>query len=461
LYQPSDWSRLVEIPSSPIFPLEKYRSDARRDSARLTHSPAFRRLQGKTQLFPGAESDYFRNRLTHSLEVAQIAKSIAIRLNSTQSSLRANPLDLDLVEFAGWCHDLGHPPFGHQGEEVLDEIMRDSGGFEGNAQTLRIIARLEKREKAVDDDSGIAANGKDQRLGLNLCARSVAAVLKYDNRISSRSTNRKKVAKGYYESEANVVRWLKRQVAPKYRGHFKTVDCQIMDVADDIAYSTYDLEDTFKAGFLNPLDLVASVELYEAVARKVSLAMSVPFTPSDVRDTFLDLFRELSAGAERMDRSEPGALMAIATVVYTASRNLGRNGYGRSDFTSGLIRAAIEGVTFNWNPDMPAMSKVQLTGAARRQVEVLKHFTYEATIQSSRVSVSQYRARDILRTIFSALEEDQKLLADDVRRLYHRSEKGKRRRVICDFIAGMTDRYAIEFFGRIKSENPETIFKPL
>src|SRR5262249_18001559 len=148
-------------------------------SARLTHSPAFRRLQGKTQLFPGIESDYFRNRLTHSLEVGQIAKSIAIRLNALVPELSKAPINPDLVEFAGWCHDLGHPPFGHQGEIALDDMMLTEGGFEGNAQTLRIIGRLEKRQHSCDHPSGIASSGNDSRPGLNLTARSIAAVLKY------------------------------------------------------------------------------------------------------------------------------------------------------------------------------------------------------------------------------------------------------------------------------------------
>jgi len=122
-----------------------WRSGFWRDRARLIHSPSFRRLQGKTQLFAGLESDFFRNRLTHSLEVAQIAKTMARRLNSSSFAKRPDQLDLDLVEFAGLAHDLGHPPFGHTGEKILDELMRDAGGFEGNAQTLRILTRLEKK----------------------------------------------------------------------------------------------------------------------------------------------------------------------------------------------------------------------------------------------------------------------------------------------------------------------------
>ena len=121
-----------------------YRSLFRRDLARIVHSHGFRRLDGKTQLFPQYESDFFRNRLSHSLEVAQIAKSIALKIN--QGLDEKYKIDLDLVELAGFAHDLGHPPFGHQGEEILAECMREHGGFEGNAQTLRLLAKLEKKK---------------------------------------------------------------------------------------------------------------------------------------------------------------------------------------------------------------------------------------------------------------------------------------------------------------------------
>ena len=237
------------------------RSPFRRDYGRLLHSPAFRRLQGKTQLFPGHETDFFRNRLTHSLEVAQIAKGIALLLNAKNEGFRAEPIDVDLVEFAGLAHDLGHPPFGHNGERALDDCMKEFGGFEGNAQTLRILSRVEK--KVLDDDSptdvhGITEQGKDRRLGLNLAYRSLAAILKYDEQIPLRRRRAASLKKGYYASEQELVDRLKAHVGmPTAKGiKFKTVECQIMDIADDIAYSTYDLEDAMKGGFTHPLALL-------------------------------------------------------------------------------------------------------------------------------------------------------------------------------------------------------------
>ncbi len=140
LYDENDYLR--EMPDDEA--LDIGRSAFRRDYGRLLHCPAFRRLQGKTQLFPGHESDFFRNRLTHSLEVAQVAKGIALKINKTCPGFQDSPIDLDLVEFAGLAHDLGHPPFGHNGERALDDCMKNCGGFEGNAQTLRILSRVEK-----------------------------------------------------------------------------------------------------------------------------------------------------------------------------------------------------------------------------------------------------------------------------------------------------------------------------
>jgi dGTPase len=126
-----------------------------------------------------------------------------------------------------------------------------------------------------------------------------------------------------------------------------------------------------------------------------------------------------------------------------------------------LIRLAIEGIELDFDGKRPALSNVRLHKEAKVRVEVLKHFTYEATIQSNRVTVSQFRAKEILHTIFEALMEDQRLLPEDARQLYARVGDGEKARLICDFIAGMTDHYAVEFYGRIRSENPQTIFKPL
>jgi dGTPase len=217
LYSSGDSKRKIAARNKP----GDGRSPFRRDWARLIHSPCFRRLQGKTQLYPSDEGDFFRNRLTHSMEVAQIASGIAENWNAKKGSFFfKNPIDRDLVYFAGLAHDLGHPPFGHNGERALDKLMARYGGFEGNAQTLRILARLEKKETDSYPATAVprpVVNDVDHRRGLNLTYRSLAAVLKYDRPIPQikedrQDSERDRPVKGYYFSEATLVQEIKEHV---------------------------------------------------------------------------------------------------------------------------------------------------------------------------------------------------------------------------------------------------------
>ena len=169
MYGNGDWERQNgKAPED-----DPWRPPVIRDFGRIIHSASFRRLQGKTQVFPGHESDFFRNRLTHSLEVSQIAEGIADRLNKVyEEELGSNGLiNSRLCAAAGLVHDIGHPPFGHNGERALDKKMKEYGGFEGNAQTLRILSRLEKKANYDQPVDG------DVRAGMNLCFRTLAAVL--------------------------------------------------------------------------------------------------------------------------------------------------------------------------------------------------------------------------------------------------------------------------------------------
>lgn len=464
MYKDNDWARRKDIvePERP----EDYRSHARRDAARVLHSPAFRRQQGKTQLFPGIESDFFRNRLTHSLEVGQIAKSIAIRLNATEAFLEnpENKIDTDLVEVAGWCHDLGHPPFGHTGETALDKAMRTTdGGFEGNAQTLRILSRLEKRTKSIADPSGISDDGEDMRLGLNLTARTLAACLKYDSKIPAQEKDRENqegIAKGYYHDDAETVRWIKKQVTGNESlTPFKTIECGIMDLADDIAYSTYDLEDAFKANFLDPLEIIAATDaIAEKVAQKVTKAVGEPFIVGDVRKVLHDTFGGLATTKGVTDPYD------YAIIAQRSSSNLASDGYLRSRFSSTLVGEFIRAVKFQPNEATPALSKVTLDPTVRAKVEVLKNLSYVTLISRPRLKVAEYRGLQLVGDMFKILNDDQdgRLLPNDFGAVFTRTKPvSKRSRVICDFIAGMTDRYAAEYFGRLTSDSPQSIFKPI
>ncbi|WDZ75429.1 dNTP triphosphohydrolase [Ensifer adhaerens] len=466
---------------------ETFRTAWRRDYARLIHSASFRRLQGKTQVFPGHEGDFFRNRLTHSLEVAQIAKSIAIRLNHENEFFKepGRNIQPDLVEFAGMAHDLGHPPFGHNGEEALDQCMKNHGGFEGNAQTLRILTRLEKKATltTAGDYSPFGQDGADDRAGLDLSYRSLASILKYDSIIPERANDRAsgphKVVKGYYKSDALIVEDIKRAVVgDDFEGKFKTVECTIMDIADDIAYSTYDLEDVFKSGFLRPLDLFAlNPKIYEAVVNTINSRIKKQYpetdgsiTQSDVHQILHYVFFEVfafSTDDRRLlkDRDiEPEAKkMYFAVDAQQRSQLMAENGYHRTALTSSLIQMFLNGIEVIPNEKYPQLSNVRLEYETFIIVEVLKNITYEAVIRDPALQVVEFRGKDIIIKIFDAIKADggDRLLPKDFREVYQQGDDVNRHRTICDFIAGMTDRYAVEFYSRLFGANGMTMHKPL
>jgi len=486
LYSTLDELRLFDDGKTAKRENEPYRTEWRKDYGRLVHSPSFRRLQGKTQLFPNNENDFYRNRITHSLEVAQIAKSIAMKINSNHFEDN-NKIDLDIVELAGLAHDLGHPPFGHNGETSLDECMREiNGGFEGNAQTLRIVSRLEKKATLTKDSNGEfipILDGKDNRCGLNLTARSLAALLKYDQPIPARNKNRGaregKVFKGYYECDTEIVEFVKTSVLGipmteiQDRGiKFKTIECQIMDIADDIAYSTYDLEDAFKADFLNPLKLVSfGNSFYKEIAEEIQEDLKTNYTannyePGDLTYTETDiLVTLLSLFGQIFDTPEGEIPYDIAGKACHHSESLASNGYLRTDFTSDLVATFIDGVMFEANLEFPALSKVYLHPQIFKIVETLKKISYKSLIMSPMLKIAEYRGKDIIGKIYGVLKDDAKggnlLLPKDYGHLYLKAtEDSFRQRVICDYIAGMTDRYALEFYNRLFGTVPETIHKP-
>lgn len=455
-----------------------FRTEFRKDYGRLLHSAAFRRLQGKTQLFPGLESDFFRNRLTHSLEVGQIAKGLAIHLNATCPELagEGNQIDYDLVEFASLAHDLGHPPFGHSGESELHEIMSSNYGYEGNAQTLRILSRLEKRYRYSTLHHTPVDRKADHRAGLNLTYRSLASILKYDNAIPKRS-NQDRPVKGYYQYDKDLVDKIKFYVTGKkaFNDDFKTLECHLMDLADDIAYSTYDFEDSLKAGFLHLLDIFnPNKELLKEVAIKVEenvikVKIKKQYTPEQILNIYIYTICSVINKLELQDvhlpnKKEP--YIVQAGKLYDQLKKIGDDGYLRTNLTSKLVHRFINGVKLEYNKSIPALSRVYLAEEIREEVEVLKNLVYVSQIDSPKIKLSSYRGREIVRTIFDAIHltpNGKKLLPDDFRHMYNAlpNKNPYRARIVTDFIAGMTDRYAIEFYGRLKSENPQTIFKPL
>lgn len=464
LYCDSDFSRFIAEDGDT----EEWRDPYRKDYARVIHCPSFRRQQGKTQIFPGHESDFFRNRLTHSLEVAQIAESIAYRLNANDPFLAENPINPRICFTAAHLHDIGHPPFGHNGEEALDECMRGYGGFEGNAQTLRIISQLEKKRYRTDTENKI-----ERRAGLNLTYRTLASILKYDTEIKEDRTGDDRVRKGYYFCDHPIVQDIKKAVCPGVdfsNKKFKTIECQIMDAADDIAYSTYDIEDTFKAGFLSPSKILTfDPEVMDVVADKVGKQIGdASFCPAHVVGVFLDLFSQFVIPAEDLSPGADDSVNERVLSALTYQQDLdaiAEDGNLRTSFTAYLVGRFINGVHVRIDKNHPQLSEVYIESATLKEIEVLKNFTYEATIRSNRVAVSEFRGKGIVKQIFEALEGPRGLLLmpTDFQELYKACDQNQaeQKRVICDFIAGMTDRYAIEFWARLYSDNGATIFKPL
>ncbi|MFC4892141.1 dGTP triphosphohydrolase [Pseudofrancisella aestuarii] len=420
---------------------KEYFSNFRRDYARVVHSSSFRRLQSKTQIFPNFESDFFRNRLTHSLEVAQIAKSIAVRLNAEHNL----NIDYDLIETAALCHDIGHPPFGHNGEVALNKKMQDYGGFESNAQTLRLISHTAKKDLL-----------NKQNFGLNLTYRTLAATIKYDSLIPSNEPVIK-VTKGYYQEEARLVTDIKQKllephnIDPKEIKTFKTIECYIMDVADDIAYSTYDVEDALKGGFVDPLSM-ASIDnqLIERIQKATESKLAL--SKEEIRDILKNIFiGYMDFGKDPRE-------------IYQDSKRIANNSYLRTKVTSKLVNDCISNIKIDINQKAPLLSRVYLSDETEKQVEVLKKYILFKVITSPKLNILRYRGREIISEIFDILitsELHSSLLPDDIGAIFHAADTDQQKaRIISDYISSMTDRYIIELYNQFKSDPSAMIFKP-
>lgn len=480
LYSKEDFDRDSGLPGVTSDEAALGRGAFSKDYARLLHAASFRRLQGKTQLFPGGESDYFRNRLTHSLEVAQIGCGIAQSLNRGEVQKifggNDNKISLSLINFACIAHDLGHPPFGHNGEKALHECMRNYGGFEGNAQTLHILSSIEK--KLVGDRDSY---------GLDLTYRSLASVIKYDRVIPVNSSG-EVFLKGFYQQEAGLVERIKAAVCPGYSGgNFKTVECSIMDLADDIAYSTYDLEDALHAGFVTPLGIIerfiSDSELRLQVIRKVNesliesgydemkdgteQALSVLFGTFGLHRYLGDFMAAISkiegadSNGEDDEGSKAAGLVMFALKMMAANGELATDPVARNSFTAKRVGRLISAVEILPNPDYKKLSKVRLSRQALIDVELFKHLNFMLVINSPRLSVVEHRGKELIKDIFGAISDSKgRLLPEREFSVYKSSDEAGKMRVICDYVACMTDKAAARMHQMLFGEGA-SIFIPM
>ena len=378
--------RLVPEPESPP------RSPFARDRDRIIHSSAFRRLKQKTQVFVYHDGDHYRTRLTHTIEVAQVARSLA----------RALGLDEDLAEALALAHDLGHTPFGHAGERELDRLMQPYGGFDHNAQALRIVTRLERRYAQFD--------------GLNLTWETLEGLVKHNGPLIDADGH----ALGIYRE-----RGLPQAIIEYAEAHdlelasFASAEAQVAALSDDIAYNAHDIDDGLRAGLFGLIDLgdvPLAGEALTAVLKAYPGIEMQRIVHETVRRVISAMVGDvLQETARRVKRLQPKSAAAV--------RQLGE----------------------------PLISFGE---QMREKNRVLQNFLSSRMYQHQRVSEIMERARRVVRDLFEAYLGDPKLLPPNWREESFTDDRSRFARQVCDFIAGMTDRYALDQHKRLFDLDP-------
>ncbi len=381
--------RFVPEPSSPT------RTDFQRDRDRVLHSTAFRRLKHKTQVFVYHEGDHYRTRLTHTLEVAQIARSIA----------RALGLDEDLAETVALAHDIGHPPFGHSGERALDELMRPYGGFDHNAQTLRVLTRLERRYAAFD--------------GLNLTWETLEGLIKHNGPLLDGAG----LPTGRYSREtvpAAIVEGADRLGVP-LAGH-ASAEAQAAAIADDIAYDAHDVDDGLRAGLFRLADLKEAPLL-------------------------ADILGEVERKHPGLDEHRGGhevVRRVITRLVEDAIAEGGRRIDALAPASADAIRAA-------------SASAIDFSPAMAEAERGVKRFLNARMYRAERVDRIMDDAASIVRDLFGRYFSEPASLPAEWAREAGRGGETSHARAVADFIAGMTDRYALTEHRRLFDATPDLL----
>ncbi|WP_432459106.1 anti-phage deoxyguanosine triphosphatase [Agarivorans sp. QJM3NY_25] len=409
-----------------------HRTPWQRDRARILHSAAFRRLQNKTQVLSIGSNDFHRTRLTHSLEVSQIGTGIIGHIHSLKDLPHHFLPELNLIESLCLAHDIGHPPFGHGGEVALHYMMRHHGGFEGNAQTFRILTKLEPYTESN---------------GMNLTRRTLLGIIKYPCLLShlqrqplpqeAKSFRQLKVAdwtpaKGIYDDDRELYNWVlasfslndrqrfvqSREVSSQQhrKSSFKSLDCSIMELADDIAYGVHDLEDAIVMG------IVSRHDWQEQVASAIA----------DIKDCWLaDEIGELSV------------------------KLFSQHHYDQKDAIGSLVNAFITSIRLRHQQlfDDPLLDlQAAMEPPMAQALDVLKRFVLHYVIQTPEIEMTRFKGQQVVMELFQAFASDpERLLPLNTRtRWLQAGENGSNQaRVIADYIAGMTDDYANRLYHKL------------
>ena len=350
-----------------------------RDRDRIIHSTAFRRLKEKTQVFVAHEGDHFRTRLTHSLEVAQIARSVAAALG----------LDADLAETIALAHDLGHPPFGHAGEDELERQMERFGGFDHNVQTFRVVTRLERRYPRFD--------------GLNLTWETLEGVIKHNGPVVDKLERPSWSAIAEFDAEYDL-----------RLGTWASAEAQVAALADDIAYNNHDVDDGVQAGLFHLKEL-----------------LDVPLIGPNLASVYRD-YPDIDPSIIRLEAVRRMIGQMVEDVLAETAR-----------------RAKTSQVA---TPEDVRMLGRPLVAFSREMVEdlgELRAFLMERMYRHWRVNRTRSQARRILAEMFQLFMAEPDVLPTEWFARSQKRDEAGRARVVCDYIAGMTDRFAIEEHRRL------------
>jgi dGTPase len=388
-----------------------YRSVFQRGRDRLIHNAAFRRLQAKTQVFLSGEYDFYRTRLTHSIEVSQIAGSITRYLNTSSDKLDNDfHIDIALVEACALSHDIGHPPFGHAGEGMLHQLMLPWGGFEGNAQTLRLITEI------------IFTSGRSRR-GMNPTRAFMDGVLKYKTLFSQWDNPVKHFLYDDQKQYLDFVfdgRPFPAEFTPgKKLNQLRSLECQIMDWADDTAYSLNDLVDSSNAGFVD-------------IARVSRWAERKNLVGDDAKtiEKLLEAMRD--GNLERVMNRKIGTFVEACNLVE------------RNNFMSDLTNRYRFGI--------------ELDPMFVQEQKIYARLAVDLVFRSPQVCQLEHKGDYMLTKLFRALEENYlngskprlSLLSRDFEEEISQAEiPAARARIICDYLAGMTDGFATRIYKRM------------